>query len=558
MHARCAVWGVFLAALVVISAGAIEPQVPLPVVGGLRDTRHIPREFVRRQETRLVVGAEDRPLLLQGVCFGNQVWSNPSTPPTTHHQEADFARVQAMGMNVVRFYLNYALFEDDRKPYVYKPEGWAWLDRNLRWAQQHGVYLILNMHVPQGGFQSTGHGLALWENPENQRRLAALYQAIADHCRQDPTVAAYDLVNEPVVSQSPEQWRTLAVRLTEAIRRVDRNHLVIVERLNGVTDRWQSDANLNFFLLDDANTAYTFHFYSPIEYTHQATSWTGLPEDGTYPDPLIMPPTDATWCGATMGNPVLPAGDSEWTDYVGEMFLAADPRLLVAKPALVASGNRGSVSFGDFTVKEFDANRTLVRVHWATPIKSMKGAAFWSKARTGRCEFAPGAGPQGHGAIAIQGTTDDANCALNPYRFKVTQGHYYQISGFMKGKDVTPGARCMFRLDFETSPSGSPALTRGRDYLAAELQRYLDWGARNRVPLYLGEWGLYQRCFDEGKGGLNWVKDMLGLLTEARVHFTYHCYHETGFGLYRGNDALPDPANANRELIQLLTARPRE
>ncbi|MEI7731113.1 MAG: cellulase family glycosylhydrolase [Verrucomicrobiota bacterium] len=546
-----------LMALAACSIVAAEPQNPAEITGGLRDTSNIPKEFIRRQGTRLVAGPGDQPVLLQGVCFGNQVWGNPKTPPATHHDEADFQRVRDMRMNVIRFYLNYALFEDDRAPYTYKPAGWEWLDRNIQWAKKHGIYLILNMHYPQGGFQSNGDGLALWDNSENQNRLTALYRAIAEHCRQEPTVAAYDLVNEPVVSKALEQWRSLAVRLTEAIRSVDRNHLIIVERLNAIKGQWKNDENMNFFLLNDANLMYTFHFYSPIEYSHQTTSWTGLPEDGSYPDPIIMPPSDTTWCGASFGNAVLPAGDTDWKEYVGEMFLAKDPKFMTAKPALVGASNHGSAWFGDFVVKEFDANRSLLRVLWATNVTSMKNASFWSKNKSGKCQLAPGAGPQGRSALEIQGTTDDSNYALNIYRFKVTPGHYYQLNGFMKGRQVSPGARCMFRLDFETSPSGGRIMTRNREYLAAELKQYLDWGKRNNVPLYVGEWGLFKRCFDEGKGGLNWVSDMMSLLTEAEVHFTYHTYHETGFGLYYyDSNTLPDPAKANTGLIKLFTQRP--
>jgi endoglucanase len=38
-------------------------------------------------------------------------------------------------------------------------------------GKKHNVYLILNIHVPQGGFQSNGEGMELWDNPENQKRL---------------------------------------------------------------------------------------------------------------------------------------------------------------------------------------------------------------------------------------------------------------------------------------------------------------------------------------------------------------------------------------------------
>ena len=51
-----------------------------------------------------IVDGAGRPVMLRGVAFGNEVWSNTRLP-RTHHDEVDYQRVAAMGMNVVRFYL---------------------------------------------------------------------------------------------------------------------------------------------------------------------------------------------------------------------------------------------------------------------------------------------------------------------------------------------------------------------------------------------------------------------------------------------------------------------
>ena len=48
---------------------------------------------------------------------------------------------------------------------------------------------------------------------------------------------------------------------------------------------------------------------------------------------------------------------------------------------------------------------------------------------------------------------------------------------------------------------------------------------------------------------------MLDLMRARKLSFTYHVYHEDGFGLYRGASDLPDPTNANHPLIDLFTKR---
>jgi endoglucanase len=90
--------------------------------------------------------------------------------------------------------------------------------------------------------------------------------------------------------------------------------------------------------------------------------------------------------------------------------------------------------------------------------------------------------------------------------------------------------------------------------LAAELDRYAAWGEARGVPLYLGEFGAIRASFE--RGGLSWVTDMLDLLAERDMAWTYHSYRESAFGLYWDDyPTPPNPANANTALIELFTER---
>jgi aryl-phospho-beta-D-glucosidase BglC (GH1 family) len=226
------------------------------------------------------------PAVLRGFAFGNEVYSNDRMP-VNHHDARDFARLRAMGMNLVRFYMHYRTFESEAAPYQYLDDGWDWLDRNVGWARQHGVYLILNLHVPQGGYQSTGKGTALWAVRDNQLRLIALWRAIARRYASEPVIAGYDLVNEPVVPHARSEWQQLAQAIARAIRGEDNRHPVVVERVNAVAGDWSNDAMMNFVTIDDPNVIYTFHLYDPFDYTHQYASWVPYlshREGGTYPN----------------------------------------------------------------------------------------------------------------------------------------------------------------------------------------------------------------------------------------------------------------------------------
>ena len=92
------------------------------------------KQFIRRKGNKLVVGVDDQEIRVRGVNFNNHHWEEDGSLiiNSNHHSEIDYQRVADMGMNVIRFNLSYAIFEDDDSPYVYKQEGWHWLDQNIR------------------------------------------------------------------------------------------------------------------------------------------------------------------------------------------------------------------------------------------------------------------------------------------------------------------------------------------------------------------------------------------------------------------------------------------
>jgi aryl-phospho-beta-D-glucosidase BglC (GH1 family) len=242
--------------------------------------------FFHAKGTEIVSESGD-PIFFKGVAFGNRVWNNDRIP-VLHHSSEDFLRVKKMGMNLVRFYLNYKTFESDEKPYHYLDDGWKWLDDNVAWAKQHGVYLILNIHIPQGGFQSTGNGWALWEKAENQKRLIALWKAIAARYKDEPVIMGYDLLNEPGVPKSKQEWKTLAQTLVNEIRSVDKRHPIFIERVNSVKKNWDNDKEMNYVLVEGENLIYEFHIYDPYFYTHQLAEWDDYMRNrdgGIWPDP---------------------------------------------------------------------------------------------------------------------------------------------------------------------------------------------------------------------------------------------------------------------------------
>jgi len=493
-----------------------------------------------------------------------------------------------MGMNSVRFYLSYRTFEDDTQPYKYKESGWDWLDQNVEWAKAEGVRLVLNMHAPVGGYQSQGGGNELWNDPAIQERFIALWRAIAERYRAEPTVAGFDILNEPLPTESIAQWKDLAERTISEIREVNQHHIVYVERANAVGGDWSENAEKNFFRVSDPNVVYEFHFYKPYHFTHQNAAWSDFAaREGWYPDEEVP---EIDWyhlkTEAVVHSESLPPGDSEWTMLETKPFDVYEGATILGKPFLVCDSGQGKATFDSLSLtrlgggeltksetkvppsdprvapdksslpaskgqREPEEERELETI-FAQDLDTRRGWYFWTKNGEGEALFVP----EGHGdstALTMIGTTGPANLGADGLRFRVEPGNRYQLQGLAKGQGLGEKAKCRLRLEFYSS--SIPILSRTKEYLKQELDAYLAWGRKEEVPLYLGEFGAIRDSFLPGRGGVTWVSDMLDLLEEAEVNFAYHTYHERPFGLYNGEGQLPGTPQLNQPLYDLFVQK---
>jgi endoglucanase len=175
--------------------------------------------------------------------------------------QADFDYINSLGCNLMRVAFNYHHFEDDQKPFEYKPEGFEWLDKVIAWANSAGVYLSLDFHAFPG-WQSRGWhcdnpagGLPqFWEQVHFQDRAVALWEALARRYKDEPAVAMYGIMNEPEAREAA-QINGYYQRVTAAIRAIDRRHI-----LNFEGNLYSQD----FSQLDpppDRNVIYSSHLY---------------------------------------------------------------------------------------------------------------------------------------------------------------------------------------------------------------------------------------------------------------------------------------------------------
>jgi len=498
-----------------------------------------------------VLDANGNQIQLNGVAFSNWHWIEDPLPPSTHHAEMDYTRIKNMGMNVVRFGMNYWIFEDDASPYNYKQTGWDWLDTNIEWAKKNDVYLILNMHTPQGGYQSQGTGDALWNEVENQNRLAALWKAIAERYKNEPQIAGYGVVNEPIPNNSLGQWSQLAQRLINEIRSTGDEHIVIVEQAIEVKGIG-IEANLNFPTVTGDNIMYEFHTYEPFQFTHQLMDFSGVGDGGSYPDEKIIELGDAAWETAIFNSPTQNQ-NADWTYLEGIRYTVEDTNIDIALPVLI-TGNIGAgaeVRFDDLVINEYDANGTFVQSIKQDVINNEAGWEFWSRNDDGDGGWDTTEGRTDSNCFLISNATDESNLNNRIAAFEPVQGYQYEFSGWVKTEGMIAGGDALLRLDFYNAEG--EVQRRNKAYLESFLDGVDAWATAQNAPVYVGEVGTGAPSYENGKGGLVWVEDMVSLLLEKNIHFTFFDYHGGNFGIYDGYFQLPVPGDARQPLVDLFT-----
>lgn len=192
--------------------------------------------------------------------------------------ENDIAQIEKLGFNCVRVPFWYRNFMTEDLVWLAENhndnKGFQKLDWLISTCEKYGIYVMLDLHGAPGG-QSKNHctGKAgrneLYENETMMNATVKLWSAIAERYKDNKTVCAYDLLNEPqnnggyegnynwaaesedAVSRTNKAYDTLY----KAIREIDKNHIISFE---GV---WSTTVLPNPNEMGYENMLYQLHLY---------------------------------------------------------------------------------------------------------------------------------------------------------------------------------------------------------------------------------------------------------------------------------------------------------
>ncbi len=178
--------------------------------------------------------------------------------------EADVRQIAAEGFNSVRVPINSRHLLSESEPVCLHKSYLHLIDRVIGWCRKHGLYVILDLHGAPGGQTGTNIDDSENDQPElfikEQNRYATieLWRMLAQRYRDEWIVAGYDLLNEPLpdwFSKYNKQVMPLYKDIVEAIRQVDKKHMIILEGVH-----WATDWSVFNEKIDD-NLMLQFHKY---------------------------------------------------------------------------------------------------------------------------------------------------------------------------------------------------------------------------------------------------------------------------------------------------------
>jgi len=218
-------------------------------------------------------------------------------------QDIDF--LAKSGFNSIRLPMHYNLYtlpiekEPKKGENTWLEEGFRMTDDLLKWCKDNKIYLILDLHAAPGG-QGNDVNISdndkskpsLWESQENQQKTIALWKKLAERYKDEPWIGGYDLINEPNINFTGKNlngtdelsnaplWK-LQKEITEAIRTVDKKHLIFIEgngwgnNYNGLTPLWDNNLAFSFHKYWNFNDEATLKFALDLRQKYNAPIWLG-------------------------------------------------------------------------------------------------------------------------------------------------------------------------------------------------------------------------------------------------------------------------------------------
>lgn len=174
-------------------------------------------------------------------------------------QPFHFKKIKEAGFDNVRVKISPFRFAMGDSNYTIKPSFFKTLDYIIKQSLDNKLMTIVDFHE---------HG-AMEKDPLGTKpMLLAMWQQIAEHCKNYSNDVVFEIANEP--NMKPELWNSIYLQAYEIIRKSNPNRTLLVGTVYGNQIQFLKDLILPE---KDRNIIVAIHYYSPIQFTHQGAPW---------------------------------------------------------------------------------------------------------------------------------------------------------------------------------------------------------------------------------------------------------------------------------------------
>lgn len=175
-------------------------------------------------------------------------------------QDWYYDTIKALGFDHVRLPVKWSLWTDDQNGYAINETFMNEVEKTVDRFLKLGLEVVLNVH----------HFREAMDDPKgNAPKLYAIWEQVAKRFCGYPDALIFEVMNEPTWRAPANDWNAVQQAAVQVIRKTNPTRRVMI---CGV-DYSGLFALDDLIPPDDPNLIATFHYYFPLEFTHQGAAW---------------------------------------------------------------------------------------------------------------------------------------------------------------------------------------------------------------------------------------------------------------------------------------------
>jgi len=194
----------------------------------------------------------------KGINFGNALEAPNEGDWGVVIQDEYFDIVKNLGFKSIRLPIKWSAHLNIDT--IIEPKFFERVDYLINKSISKGIPIIINVH----------HFDEIFREPEKYKIvLYKIWNQIVVRYKNTSSLLYYEILNEPQGNLTSNIWNEIIDSVVKIVRKYDKNKTILIGSYN-----WSSIWGLEELQLpNDNNIIVSFHFYEPIEFTHQGAEW---------------------------------------------------------------------------------------------------------------------------------------------------------------------------------------------------------------------------------------------------------------------------------------------